>query len=169
MVKLSQKNYLKNGLASGMFSMLSMRYGGCTSLQSLSRRSLSELHFPCVGSPRMCWGRPELCPLTGEPDSACRSRCRNPFCHPRVTLCSVLPGSAIPFPGSEEKSVRISALRGDPGWDCEFSAAEPGFVAAPVQLVLNHNTVNHNSAFEIRHHGVMFARCWNTERQQDSW
>lgn len=54
-------------------------------------------------------------------------------------------------------------------WGRELSATESGFVAASLQLALNHNTVNLNSAFEILHHMVMFGRCWNTERQQNSW
>lgn len=70
-----------------------------------------------------------------------------------------------PFPWLTGEERENFSAREDPEWDRELSAAESGFVAAPVQLALNHDTVNHNSAFEIRHHGVMFARCWNTEKQ----
>jgi len=91
-----------------------MKYHGCTYLRSLSCRSQSDLHFPCTGSLGTYQNRAELRPLTGEPVSAPRSQCRNPFCHPRVTLCSVLSGSTIPFPGSEGKSVKISVLGGIP-------------------------------------------------------
>lgn len=82
-------------------------------------------------------------------------------------FCSFWKCHPFPWLGGEE--CEDCSARGDPKWDHELSAAESGFVAVPVQLVLNHNTVNHNSAFEIRYHGVMFARCWNTERQHNSW
>lgn len=42
-------------------------------------------------------------------------------------------------------------------WDHELSATESGFVAVSLQLALNHNTVNLNSAFEIQHHMVIFG------------
>lgn len=54
-------------------------------------------------------------------------------------------------------------------WGRELSATESGFVAVSLQLALNHNTVNLNSAFEILHHMVIFGCWWNTERQQNSW
>lgn len=114
MVIVISKNYLKNAPASGVFSILSRRYCGYAYLRSLSCRSPSDLHFPCTGFLCMYQDRAELHPLTGEPGSAHRSQCRNPFCHPRVTLCSGLSGSAIPFPGSEGKNGKISALRGVP-------------------------------------------------------
>lgn len=100
MVIIISKNYVKNALASGIFSVLSTRYHGCADLRS------SSCGFLSVSG----WGW--IFPLTGEPDN--RSQCRNLFCHPRVTLCSVLSGSAMPFPGSEGKCVKISALGGIP-------------------------------------------------------
>lgn len=97
-----------------------MRYCGYAYLWSLSCWSLSDLHLPYTGSLCMYQDKAELCPLTGEPGNAHTSQCRKPFCHPRVALCSVLSGSAIPFPGSEGKSVKISVLGGIPSGTMSF-------------------------------------------------
>lgn len=153
MIIIISKNYLKNALASAIFSVLSMRYCGYTYLWSLPCISHAQVSSAYVGIELnyVLWlqNRTVLVGLSVE----------NLLVIQGVTLCSVLSGSAIPFPASEGKSVKISVLRGDPEWDHELAAAESGFVAAPVQLALNHNTVNRNSAFEVRHHGVMFIRC----------
>lgn len=139
-------------LASGIFSILSTRYHDYAELRSLSCRSLSVSG----------WGW--IIPLTGEPVSVSKlflsSKGDSVFCS--FWKCH-------PFPWLRGEVCEDFSAQGDPEWDHELSAAESGFVAAPVQLALNHNTVSHDSAFEIRHHGVMFACCWNTERQQNSW
>lgn len=143
------------------FPYWAWEYHSYTYLWSLSHWSSSDLHFPCIGFVCMYQHRTELCFFTGEPDNAHKSQCWNSFCHPRVTLLS---GSAIPF-----------LALGGRGWkfQCsghhELSATEPGFVAVSLQLALNHNTINLNSAFEIQHHMVIFGCWWNTERQQNSW
>lgn len=170
MVIITSKYIWKNVPASGIFSVFRMRYHGYAYLWCLFCSSPSDLHFPYPGSLCMCQGRAELCPLLRNWSVLIGlSQCQNHFCHPRVTMHSVVSGSATPFPGSERKSMKISALHGHPECDPELSATESGFVAVPVQLVLSHKAVGHNFAFEIWHHSVIFAPCWNTEMLQNSW
>lgn len=106
MIIIISKNYLKNALASAIFSVLSMRYRGYTYLRSLPCISHAQVSsaYVRIELNYILWlrNRTVLVGLSVE----------NLLVIQGVTLCSVLSGSAIPFPASEGKSVKISVLRG---------------------------------------------------------